>query len=396
MFMEATMIHQQDTFSRDELRMLIAQPARSCVSLFLPITRAEPGRQQNPIRLENLLRQAEERLIARGLHEAVVHDILVPAYQLIENRSFWAPQADGLAIFAATDLFRVYRLPLAFEELVVVNARPHITPLLPLLSGDGQFYLLALGLGGVQLFLGTPYGLSPVTLHGAPASLQEALANDQFSKEAQFHPGVPGRGGERGAIFHGQGARDGTVEKQEALRYFQQVEHAVRHVLRDASAPLLLAGINYLLPIYRVANTYPQLIEEDITVNPDDLQLDELHAQAWARVAPRFDQARAAAVERYQMLRGTTPARATSYLRTIIPAANDGRVDTLLLAAGQRQWGSFDPVSGELALHEDAGPRDSELFGLAAIQTIRHGGTVYTIAQQQMPDLAPLAAILRY
>jgi hypothetical protein len=376
--------------------MLIEQPASPCVSLFLPIERAEPARQQNSIRLENLLRQAEQRLIARGLSVAAAHDILALAYQLIENRSFWAPQVEGLAIFAATNIFRVYRLPLAFEELVIVDARAHLTPLLPLLSSDGQFYVLAVGLGGVQLFQGTQYGLSAVALQGMPTSLRESLRYDEFAKQPQFHPGVPGRSGERGAIFHGQGARDGTVVKQEALRYFQQVDHIVRQALRNESALLLLAGIAYLLPIYRAANTYPQLIEEDITVNPDDLRPDELHALAWASVAPRFDQARAAAVEHYQMLRGTTPALATSYLRTIIPAAYDGRVDTLFLAIGQRQWGIFDPVSGELAFHEDAGPRDTELFDLAAIQTIQHGGTVYTIAQQQEPNLAQLAAILRY
>jgi len=396
MFMEATPLHQRDIFSRDELRMLIEQPVSPCVSLFLPIERAEPARQQTSIQLENLLRQAEQRLIARGLNTAVAHDILAPAYDLIESQASWTQQAEGLAIFAAADLFRVYRLPLAFEELVVVDAHPHITPLLPLLSGDGQFYVLALGLGGVHLFQGTQYGLSPVTLHSAPTSLRDALKYDEFAKQPQFHPGVPGRGGERGAIFHGQGAWDGTVAKQEALRYFQQVDHAVRQALRNDSAPLLLAGIAYLLPIYRAANTYPQLIEEDIAVNPDDLRPDDLHAQAWAIIAPRFDHARAAAVERYRMLRGTTPALATSYLRTIIPAAYDGRVDTLFLATGQRQWGNFDPISGELAVHEDAGPRDAELFDLAAIQTIQHGGTVYTIAQEHMPELARLAAILRY
>src|SRR3954470_3496492 len=132
--MEATALHQQDRLSRDELRMLIEQPASPCVSLFLPIERAEPARQQNSIRLENLLRQAEQRLIARDLSAAAAHDILAPAYELIENRSFWAPQVEGLAIFAATNLFRVYRLPLAFEELVIVDARAHIAPLLPLLS----------------------------------------------------------------------------------------------------------------------------------------------------------------------------------------------------------------------------------------------------------------------
>lgn len=69
---------------------------------------------------------------------------------------------------------------------------------------------------------------------------------------------------------------------------------------------------------------------------------------------------------------------------------------TLLLANGQRQWGHFDPVSGELAVHEDAGPRDTDLLDLAAVQTIRHGGTVYALTPDQMPDPAPLAAILRY
>ena len=361
--MEATAIRQMDSLSRDELRRLITQTADPCVSLFLPIEQAQPTRQQNPIRLENLLRQGEQRLIARGLDAEAAHDLLAPVYQLIEDRAFWAHQADGLAVFAAAELFRVYRLPLAFEELAVVDARAHITPLLPLLNG-GQFHVLALGLGGVRLFQGTQFGLSPVTLHGAPASLQDALAYDEFAKQPQLHAGIPGRGGERGAIFHGQGARDDQVAKEETLRYFQQVDHAVCHALRDEHAPLLLAGIAYLLPIYRAANSYPQLIEDGITVNPDDLQLNELHARAWARVAPRFDQARADAVERYRMLRGTTPALATSYLRAIIPAAYDGRVDALLLASGQRQWGSFDPVSGELALHEDAGPRDSELLDL--------------------------------
>ena len=199
--METTALHQRDIFSRDELHMLIEQPASPCVSLFIPIERAESARQQSSIRLEHLLRHAEQLLIARGLLTAAARDLLAPIYQLIKNRSFWAPQTEGLAIFAAANLFRVYRLPLTFEELAIVDARAQITPLLPLLSHDGQFYLLALGLGGVQLFLGTQYGLSPVALQGMPASLQESLKYDEFAKQPQFHPGVPGRSGERGAIF---------------------------------------------------------------------------------------------------------------------------------------------------------------------------------------------------
>src|SRR6185436_2846272 len=103
-------------------------------------------RQQYPIRLEHLLGQAEARLLARGLPLVATQALLAPAWQLVEDWAFWEHQGDGLAIFAAPDLFRVHRLLLAFEELLVVDERPHITPLLPLFSGDGQFYVLALGL----------------------------------------------------------------------------------------------------------------------------------------------------------------------------------------------------------------------------------------------------------
>lgn len=88
-----------------------------------------------------------------------------------------------------------------------------------MLSGDSQFYVLTLSLSGVRLFRGRRHSPSPLTLHGVPTSLQAALKRDEFAKEAQFHPGVPGRGRERGVIFHGQGAWDGTIAKQEILHY---------------------------------------------------------------------------------------------------------------------------------------------------------------------------------
>lgn len=394
--MEATATPLIDTLSHDELRSLIAQPAGSYVSLFLPIQRIEPARRQNPIRLENLLRQAETRLLTCGMSLAAAQALLAPAWQLIKDRSFWVHQSDGLAIFVGPDLFRSYRLPLAFEELVVVDERPHIAPLLSLLQDDGPFYLLALSLDGVQMLHATHYSSSPVAVHDVPTSLQDSLKYDEFAKQPQFHPGVPGRGGERGAIFHGQGALDDQLAKEEILRYFQQVNRGVCAALRDEHAPLLLAGVAYLLPIYRAANSYPHLLEEGILHNPDDLHSEELHARAWALTAPHFAQARGVATERYRLLADTQPTQASSYLRAIVPAAYEGRIATLFVATGAQQWGRFDPGTGELSLHEAAEPRDSELLDAVAIQTILHGGTIYAVTPEQMPEAAPVAAIFRY
>lgn len=382
-----------DTLTRDDLRGLIEQPRGTSVSIFLPTPRAEPELHQHAIRLENLLRQAEARLLAAGCSPEAARQQLGAAYDLLGDRQFWARHGAGLALFAGPDVFRVYRVPLDLEELVVVNERPYVAPLLPLLNDDGQFYVLALGLGGVRLLRAGHYRMSQVALHGVPASLPDALKYDDFAKQAQFHPSG---GGRAGAVFYGQGARDGRAAKAEILRYFQLVDHGVREQLHDQRAPLVLAGVAYLLPIYREASTYAHLLVQGVACNPDHLPPEELRARAWALVAPMFARERVVALDRYRLLAGMQLALASSYLRAIVPAAHAGRVDTLFVAAGHRQWGIFEPTSGMLTLHEEAQPRDAELVDLAAAQTLLNSGSVYAIAPQQMPDSAPLAAIFRY
>jgi hypothetical protein len=41
-------------------------------------------------------------------------------------------------------------------------------------------------------------------------------------------------------------------------------------------------------------------------------------------------------------------------------------------------------------------PGDQDLLDLAAVQTLFHGGTVYAVDPGDVPDDAPVAALLRY
>jgi hypothetical protein len=87
---------------------------------------------------------------------------------------------------------------------------------------------------------------------------------------------------------------------------------------------LLLAGVEYLHPIYHQANSYNHLLDKGITGNPDDLNAQSLHQQAWKVVGPHFKQSRLNAVETYQRLAKT--AQASKDIRKIIPAAFYGCV----------------------------------------------------------------------
>lgn len=114
----------------------------------------------------------------------------------MDDRPFWQHGSDGLAVFLARDLFRSYRLPIRFDELVAVSNRFHTKPLLPLLTGDGRFYVLALSQNDVRLFLCTKYSVSEVNLEGVPRSLEEALRYDEAGRPLQLQAHtVGGRGG---------------------------------------------------------------------------------------------------------------------------------------------------------------------------------------------------------
>ncbi len=382
--------------SINELKTLVEKPDGVCVSIYMPTIKLGAETQQNPIRFKNLMREAEEQLINSGLRGQDARDLLQPA-QEIDNYEFWQHQGDGLAIFISKNMFSYYCLPLNFEELVVVTDRFHLKPLLSLLTGDGRFYILALSQNQVRLFQGTRYSINEIELENVPQSLAEALKYDTAEKQLQFHTRTPqgggGGGGDRAAIFHGQGAGNDD-QKDNILRYFHQVDEGLQELLKNQQAPLVLAGVEYLFPIYEQANTYLNLIDEGVTGNPDELTAEELHSLAWEIIQPYFEQSQQAAADYYQELVGT--GQTSNNIKEIVSAAYYQRVDTLFVGVGVQQWGSFTPESNQVELHQEKEIGDEDLMDFAAIHTLLNGGTVYAVESEAVPDNTPLAAVFRY
>ena len=100
----------------------------------------------------------------------------------------------------------------------------------------------------------------------------------------------------------------------------------------------------------------------------------------------------AAAQYRYYAATG----RASNDVREIVPAAYDGRIESLFVASDQEQWGTFDPVTRTMYVHKVAKFRDEDLLDLAATQTLLHGGSVYAVEREHMPDATLVAAVFRH
>ncbi len=88
--------------------------------------------------------------------------------------------------------------------------------------------------------------------------------------------------------------------------------------------------------------------------------------------------------------------RASNDVREVIPAAYDGRIESLFVTSDQEQWGTFDPVTHIMHVHRVAKFRDEDLLDLAATQTLLHGGSVYAVEREHMPDATLIAAVFRH
>jgi hypothetical protein len=89
---------------RFQLRFLLDESRAPAVSIFLPTHRAGQEIRQDPIRLKNLVRQAEQQLIDEGTRAAEACNLLEPVAALVEDSAFWRRQAEGLAVFRSPDV----------------------------------------------------------------------------------------------------------------------------------------------------------------------------------------------------------------------------------------------------------------------------------------------------
>lgn len=381
--------------SRETLRNLITQTPEPCISIYMPTHRTGQEVRQDPIRFKNLLKEAEHQLKHNNFKDREIERLLGPAKELLDDPFFWNHQSDGLAVFLSENNFIHFRLPYLFDESVVVSNSFHLKQLIPIVSNNGQFYLLALNLSHLKLYQVTRFKISEIMLEDVPTSLEEALKHDVFEKQIQFHTEASSGRGDRPAMFHGQGvSKDDLLNKKYIQQFFHMVSRAVQKHLREQTVPLLMMGVEYLLPIYRETNKYPHLVERGIDKDPHGMKPEELQETAWKVMEPVFKKDEDHAIEKFRNLSESETVSAD--VEEIIASAYQGRVESLFIDQTQQRWGFFDPNSQEIKFSEKEELGHIDLLDAAAVQTILNSGNVFAFEAGNVPADSPIAAIFRY
>jgi hypothetical protein len=350
---------------------LVGASESPAISIYLPTHRFGPDNQQDPIRLKNLVGEAESRLSGEGMRSPEVADLLAPATDLLDDIEFWQHQEDGLALFLSPERFDRFRVPQSFDETVVVSDSFFVSPLLPGMSRGERFYVLALSENEVRLLWGSRFRVGEVELGpDVPTSIAEALWFEDPERQLQFHQAGRSGQGRVTATFHGHGGgKDDPGERLE--RFLRAVDDGVRHLI-TASAPVVLAGVERVIAGYRKITRLEDVVEDGIAGSPDRLTPETLHKEAWPLVAPRFEATRAAAADEF--LSGSRPISAD--LEEVVRMANDGRVAHAFIPSA--------PGAGD------------RRFEQATAAIWKTGGEVWIVPAEEIPGGGQVAAVLRY
>jgi hypothetical protein len=265
------------------------------VSVYLPMQPGFEMGDQNRITFKNTLKTVRRALSVSMSPMQIKRELkwLSKADQLARNTEFWTSQQYGIAIFMNPKELITYRLDESVEALIKIGKEYDTGPLDRVRKSGKKYYVLSLSQKHPRLFAGDRHGLRDVTPKSMKNSLSDSLRLDEFDREIQSHSfDKGGRSNTEG--FHGHGS---FKDKHKSLinEYFRNIDKNLHDHIKDTSAPLMLVGVEYLLPIYRQISKYPHLLEQEISGNFDHLKAVHLFERIKPMMFEKVDNHTAAA-----------------------------------------------------------------------------------------------------
>lgn len=365
------------------------------VSLFLSSHRSgvEVNEHYDPVNFKNQLQEITRRLKDKGHNKEFADRLLEPGYELIKNNDFWTEQSPGLAFFIADGFFKYIKMPLAPAAELVIEPTFYVTPLIPMMLSKEYFYLLAISKQSAKLFKADAYGMQIVPVE-VPQSIEEVK---RLADSKTFRSGESGRrassASQPGSV-HGAGGGN-SDDKDNMLTYFEAVDDILwEKVFNKENVPLLLAGVEYVLPIYKNACDYHNVWPEVLTGNRDQQETHSLYNDAKEVMKPYFEQKMNKALETY--MNRSSSGLTSSIAADVIPAAYYSQVSHLFVAKGEHIWGTFDEMANELVFHNTPDEDGEDLIDNAVVKTIANGGEVFLLDKEKMPADCQIAAFMRF
>lgn len=356
-----------------EAMKLVRSNGKAAISIYLGTDLPAPGGITTiGHNLQKLYRTVED-FISRTYDGRAKDQLLTPLKRSLASLHL-SRQSGGVAIYHSEDFTGLVQIPTPTRDLAVAAASYHLKPVMRCLQLRRKFYFLAMRKKYAEFFLVTPDG--PRLLESVVMFAGHRKSGDDFASERVLQRSEPKRN-----------------DQQEIDLSITRLSHRIESHLSGETIPLLIAGSDQLQKGFRDLCNYQHLLAGTFKSKLDTLDQNSLIGLASHFMEQHFSQGDELAVINFRKAKSF--GHASTHLKTISLAAVNGQIKSLLVAEDRHLWGYLDRFSGRLQLiKQKTEARSDDILDDLAELTLLKGGAVTVLPSLQMPDGAPIAAIL--
>lgn len=376
--------------NNDFVMDLVNDPKEPCITIYLSTEAAREGNfHKLEIKYKNKLSEVAKILKEDwNYQESEIDELLEPAYQLIDDISFWHHHEKGLAIFINEGKFDYLRFNTDIEDQAVVSKHFYVIPLLFESLTNNQYYILALSKHSNRFYKADSNTITRLKEFETDESLTDYVGYDGESRNPQHNSHKVAASN---PVFHGKGNVE-PDEKQDLYKILKKVDNSIQKAFKDDEAPLILYCDETLYHFYKETSSSNNLLDKFINGNPENKNQNDIQEKTWEVIQSRVKNKKQEIIDNFLELKGTS--RTSLDIKLIIRDAYYGRVDSLLINGNRELKGYFDQNKNKVYMLKN-GQKTYDLYNYAAILTLQNGGEVFVL-KEDIPEGINIESINRY
>lgn len=344
--------------------------AACCVTIILNTHRTKPDNQKDPITLKNLIKEAEERLLATQPEKEA--KLMVQRLYELESTIDHSYNLESLILFVNEDTAEYTRLPVEVENRVVIGTRFATRDLIRALHMNNSYFVLLISQHEARL------------IKAFNDEVVEEIKNPFPIENNYFHP-------------------NSKIEQSNANRqtnliaeFYNRIDKEVNKIRKTDPFPVLIGCEEAQYYEYlKIADEKQSIYPEYLNQNRLDQKAHDIVSAAWKIVKQHTVEKNNERINELEQAVGS--GNFLSDTNEIWQAIKQGRVRTLFI-----EQGKFQPAVIEndtiiyLNNHINDQKRIDDIYDKLINLAINHGGDVTFLPDGRLEKFNGFCAVTRY
>lgn len=355
---------------KEQIKKLAVEKASPCITISLNTHRTHPDSLMDEIKLKNLLREAENRIVQDYKKRDVVP--LLDKIKEVENEINRKLLLDSLHIFLSNNTKEIVKLSVSTrDDIVYMDDHFHVNPLIKAYNRIEEYYILLLSQGGVYLYK----ALNDI--------VEEEIENENFPFDETPYYVEPERKG------------DSKYSDDLVKEFFNKVDKALVKLYNQTELETIVVCTEDNYSRFMQVADKPQMYIAHAFVDYNNIASHHVAKQAWEKIQTIQREKRTHAIE--EVKDAVSQSNVLTDLNEIYQAAIDGKAD--LLIANEDFVQPVKMINKRtFEFTNDVNDIDTidDITSVIAWDVISKGGRVVFTKQEELLELGNIVLKTRY